>query len=113
MSAKGSFYHREDKRWILFNLSVTNIYGVDLPSQLALLPEISDLSKLQDTKDSFSFFHLNIRSLSVHCDELLPLLISFSLSLDVIGISESKEQMIMVFSQMSILLVFFHAFNPN
>ena len=51
--------------------------------------EISDLSKLQDTKDSFSLFHLNIRSLSAHYDELLLLLSNFSLSLDVIGISES------------------------
>ena len=54
--------------------------------------EISDLSKLQDTKDSFSLFHLNIRSLSAHYDELLLLLSSFSLSVDVIGIFESKEQ---------------------
>ena len=54
--------------------------------------EISDLSKLQDTKDSFSLFRLNIRSLSAHYDNLLLLLSSFSLSLDVIGISESKEQ---------------------
>ena len=54
--------------------------------------EISDLSNLQDTKDSFSLFHLNIRSLSAHYDELLLLLSSFSLSVDVIGISESKKQ---------------------
>ena len=54
--------------------------------------EIFDLSKLQDTKDSFSLCHLNIRSLSAHYDELLLLLSSFSLSVDVIGISESKEQ---------------------
>ena len=54
--------------------------------------EIFDLSKLHDTKDSFSLFHLNIRSLSAHFDELLLLLSSFSLSVDVIGISESKEQ---------------------
>ena len=53
--------------------------------------EISDLSKLQDTKDSFSLFHLNIRSLSAHCDELLLLLSSFTLSVDVIDISEGKE----------------------
>ena len=82
-----------------------DLYGVDLPSQLALLPsydvcsklnkmpdmtdfdmdenlahkinsrymEIPDLSKLQDTKDSFSLFHFNIRSLSAHYDELLLL----------------------------------------
>ena len=54
--------------------------------------EVFDLSKLHDTKDSFSLFHLNIRSLSAHFDELLLLLSSFSLSVDVIGISESKEQ---------------------
>ena len=30
--------------------------------------EIFDLSKLQDTKDTFSLFHLNIRSLSAHFD---------------------------------------------
>ena len=54
--------------------------------------EIFDLSKLHDTKDSFSLFYLNIRSLSAHFDELLLLLSSFSLSVDVIGISESKEQ---------------------
>ena len=54
--------------------------------------EISDLSKLQDMKDSLSLFHLNIRSLSAHFDELLLLLSSFSLSVNVIDISESKEQ---------------------
>ena len=55
--------------------------------------EISDLSKLQDMKDSFSLFYFNIRSkLSTHYDELLLLLSSFSLSLDVIGTLESKEQ---------------------
>ena len=101
-----------------------DLYGVDLPSQLAFLRsydvlsklnkmpnmtdfdmdenlahtinsrymEISDHSKLQDTKDSFSLFHLNIRSLSAHYDELLLLLSSFSLSVDVTGISESEEQ---------------------
>ena len=107
----------------LSSSELLDLYGIDLPSQLSLLPsydvrsklnkmpnmsdfdvdenlahtidsryfEISDLSKMQCT-DSFSLFHLNIRSLSSHHDELLLLLSSFGISLDVIGISESKEQ---------------------
>ena len=55
---------------------------------------IFDLSKQQDTKEPFSLFHLNIRSFSAHYDELLLSLSSFSLSLDLIGTSESKEQIV-------------------
>ena len=39
-----------------------------------------------------SVFHMNIRSLSAHHDELSLLLAGLKLKLDVIGISETTEQ---------------------
>ena len=83
-----------------------DLYGIDMPSQLAMLPSftvrskltkmpnlgdfdmdenlvhainsnyisMSDLSSLKLPNSAFSLFHMNIRSLSAHFDELLQLL---------------------------------------
>ena len=44
------------------------------------------------SKDTLSLFHMNIRSLSAHLDELSLLLAGLKFKFDVIGISETKEQ---------------------
>ena len=44
------------------------------------------------TKDCFSLFHVNLRSLSAHIDEMQALLTALKLRFDVIGVSETKEQ---------------------
>ena len=43
------------------------------------------------TNNTFSLFHVNIRSLSKHFDELQSLITSTKIPFDVIGISESKQ----------------------
>ena len=52
--------------------------------------KISELSRMS-TNNTFSLFHVNIRSLSKHFDELQSLITSTKISFDVIGISESKQ----------------------
>ena len=44
------------------------------------------------TKDCFVLFHINLRSLSAHIDEMQALLIPLKIRFDVIGVSETKEQ---------------------
>ena len=52
--------------------------------------KISELSRMS-TNNTFSLFHVNIRSLSKHFDELQSLITSTKIPFDVIGISESKQ----------------------
>ena len=56
------------------------------------LAEISKLNPVQTVNELFSLFHMNIRSLSAHHDELTLLLSSLKFKFDVIGISETKEE---------------------
>ena len=99
--------------------------GVDLPSQVELLPSFDitskptnlpnlsscdldenlvqtinskcykayELGKLNVTSqiNNFSLFHVNIRSLTKHFEELHSLLYSSKIPFDVIGISEFKQ----------------------
>ena len=44
------------------------------------------------TRDCFSLFHVNLRSLSAHIDEIQAILTALKLRFDVIGVSETKEQ---------------------
>ena len=53
---------------------------------------LAEISKLNTVNESYSLFHLNIRSLSAHHDELTLLLSNLKFKFDVIGISETKEQ---------------------
>ena len=53
---------------------------------------LAEFSKLNTVNESFSLFHMNIRSLSAHYDELILLLSSLKFKFHVIGISETKEQ---------------------
>ena len=54
--------------------------------------DITKLKNVQTPNESFSIFHTNLRSLSAHLDELYLLLCSSKMTFDVIGISETREQ---------------------
>ena len=54
--------------------------------------DLINFPKIRTTADSFSIFHLNLRSLTAHFHELQLLLSALKLNFDVIGISETKEQ---------------------
>ena len=51
---------------------------------------LAEISKLNPVNESFSLFHMNIRSLSAHHDELTLLLSSLKFKFHVIGISETE-----------------------
>ena len=53
---------------------------------------VHELNKVQLSKQHLSVFHTNIRSLSKHHDTLHTQLSMVNISFDVIGISETKEQ---------------------
>ena len=75
----------------LVNLPNLSDYDIDehMPqntdSRYFTLPE---LSSLQLSSNDFSIFHTNVRSLSLHHDELVSLSAHTNLNLDVIGVSE-------------------------
>ena len=50
-----------------------------------------ELSKLSKARNDFSLFHMNLRSLSLHYDELSSLLVEIKLPFDIIGITETKK----------------------
>ena len=52
---------------------------------------ISDNYNIKYKAHSFSFFHVNIRSLTKHFEELHSLLKSTQIPFDIIGITESKQ----------------------
>ena len=101
-----------------------DLSGIEMPSQLAMLPsysvcskltnlphlgdfnmdenlvhsisskyfEISELNDFKMSNDTMSVFHMIIRSLSAHHDELPLLLAGLKYKFDAIGMSETKEQ---------------------
>ena len=55
--------------------------------------DISELSEFQSSKNKyFSLSHVNARSLSKNFDQLLSVLAAVGISFDVLGITETKEQ---------------------
>ena len=50
------------------------------------------ISQLNLTRKNFSIFHTNIRSLSKHIDSLHTQLCSTNIPFDIIGITETKQQ---------------------
>ena len=54
--------------------------------------DIVSFPQIRKTRDSFSLFNANLRSLSAHLDELQLLLTALKMKFDIIGISETKEQ---------------------
>ena len=53
---------------------------------------LNEINKIRLARENFSIFHTNIRSLSKHIDSLHTQLSSINIHYDVIGISESKQQ---------------------
>ena len=53
---------------------------------------LSDLCKLFKARNDFSLLHMNLRSLSLHYDELCFLPVKLKLQFDIIGIAKTKEQ---------------------
>ena len=53
--------------------------------------EVQDLPKSVTQAQNFSLFHVNIRSLTEHYDELHSLLYSTKIPFDIIGITETKQ----------------------
>ena len=110
----------------LSKIELNDLYGLDFPSQLQLLPNYEHRSKLShvptlDKFDldenyvqsinskyfdipeiaklstalsgkSFSLFHVNTRSLSKNFDQLLSVLSSLKVDLDLIKMTETKQQ---------------------
>ena len=54
--------------------------------------DIIDFTMVDKNPNSLSMFHINLRSLSAHLEELQLLLKSLKANFDVIAISETKEQ---------------------
>ena len=54
--------------------------------------DIISFPQIRKTNGSFSLFHVNLRSLSAHLDELQLPLTALKLKFYIIGISETKEQ---------------------
>ena len=106
-------------------MELHDLYGLDLPSQLQLLPsyelrsklshipnldnfdmdendvqsisskyfDISDFSKSNFSfSKQFSLFHVNIGSLSENFDQLSAVLSALGIPFDVLGITETKQQ---------------------
>ena len=109
----------------LSKLELNDLFGIDLPLQLELLPSYELRSKLSqipnlndfDIEENYvqtinskyynlhdfnsltasigkclSFFHLNIKSLAKHLDELKTILSMSKKKFDFVGISESKQK---------------------
>ena len=53
---------------------------------------LNEINKIRLARKNFSIFHTNIRNLSKHIDSLHTQLSSINIPYDVIGISESKQQ---------------------
>ena len=74
------------------NLPNLEDYDIDehLPSNVnSSYHTLQDLSMLDTSEHDLSLFHLNIRSLSLHLDELSSTLATLTLNFDVIGVSET------------------------
>ena len=79
----------------LENLPHMNDFDIDdnivntISSKYHTLNEISQLNLL---RNNFSIFHTNIKSLSKHIDSLHTQLFSTNIPFDIIGISETKQE---------------------
>ena len=62
----------------------------DLPSNVnSSYHTLQDLSTLDTSDSDLSLLHLNVRSLSLHVDELVSTLATLKINCDVIGVSET------------------------
>ena len=77
----------------LNNLSNLNYFDLDenlVHSIDSKYRKVSELSSMK-INQTFSLFHVNIRSLTKHFDELQTLINSAKISFDILGITESKQ----------------------
>ena len=92
---------------LLSKFELLDLYGIDLPSLAETFPcfetqssstissryyDLNEINKIKLTRQFFSVFHTNIRSLSKHFDELHAQLNMLNIPFDIIGFSESKQQ---------------------
>ena len=76
----------------LINLPNLDDYDIDehLPSHVnSSCHTLQDLFTLDTSDSDLSLLHLNIRSLSLHVDELVSTLATLKINFDVIGLSET------------------------
>ena len=68
-----------------FDLDENLVHSIDSKYR-----KVSELSSMK-TNQTFSLFHVNIRSLTKHLDELQTLINSAKIPFDILGIAESKQ----------------------
>ena len=76
----------------LTNLPNLDDYDIDehLPSNInSNYHTLQDLSTFSNSENDLSLFHMNVRSLSLHFDELFSTLATLKTNFDVIGVSET------------------------
>lgn len=76
----------------LMNLPNLDDYDIDehIPSNVnSSYHTLQDLTTLNTSESDLSMLHLNIRSLSLHLDELVSTLATLKINFDVIGLSET------------------------
>ena len=67
-----------------------------------ILMTVPGSSGVKKNPHQFSLFHVNLRILSAHIEELHQLLNTLTFNFDIIGISETTEQMSCVLKHVSI-----------
>ena len=77
--------------------NMPNLHDFDMDENLihkvnSLHYDIIDFSRVKKYPHQFSLFHVNLSSLLAHIDELHQLLNTLKFNFDIIGISETKEQ---------------------
>ena len=77
--------------------NMPNLHDFDMDDNLihkvnSKYDDIIDFPQIKKNSHAFSIFHLNIRSLSAHLEELQLLINALKINFDVVGISETKEQ---------------------
>ena len=78
-------------------MNMPNLHDFDMDENLihkvnSRYYDIIDFSRIKKYPHQFSLFHVNLRSLSAHIDELHQLLNTLKFNFEIIGISETKEQ---------------------
>ena len=68
-----------------FDLDENLVHSIDSKYR-----KVSELSSMK-TNQTFSLFHVNIRSLTKHFDELQTLINSVKIPINILGITESKQ----------------------
>ena len=78
----------------LSNLPNLDDYDIDehLPSQVnSNYHTLQELSTLNTSENDLSLFHMNVRSLSLHFDELITTLSTLKTNFDITGLSETSN----------------------